>query len=972
MLLERTAETVSVQDALHAAAGGRSSLLLFAGPLGIGRSSWLRELPRRLDVQNVRVMRAHAAVVEQDFAFGVLHQLFDSLSLDPSYGPGAPYQPGAPDGPGAPYQPGGPYRHDALDEPDLPAAHPAAFLPGEGPRAEELLPASLDDPSATCETILADLCALLSRLGRERPLLILVDDVQWADARSLEFLSHLAGRLHAVRAVLVCTLRDGDLRARHPLVCAVTDAATRVTRLAPLSFAATGQLVREQFGESGEEEFVRACHRASGGNPVFLRSLLPALDAAGARPSATHAPAVTALCPAALRERLADCLRAQTASVRDLTAAMAVLGEQAAPGLAGRLAGLDGIDETEALGVLHRLGLLAAEGGAGFVHPVVRDAAEAAMSMSERGSWHGRAAVLLHETGHSVEEVAAQLMAAGTPGDDWSAAVLRSAADAALGRGAPREAARFLRRTLLDSPEQGAQRARLLIDLATAENAYDRAACERHIAQAVALLDTPHDRAAAALRISPDFLSTAGPAGVEILREAAADLGSPDRLADSARELALRLEARLRYSARQDPAELAVAVRRLRERPEEPAIGSGAERELLAVLLHAAMLSGRLPADQGARLAGRILERVPATGPGAPPVLPLLTMVCTGADRVEALADWLAARERHQRGGDGGKDPLARIELATVFLARGRLAHAREHAETAFEHAEGGRHGDSAVSAVAVLAAVALETGDTALGERVRAGAGSRRATGDLLAASLLRLTEAQADARRGELGKALDTVLDCGRQLEAVGWRNPVLFPWRPRAIRLMQRRGDLESARALAEEEYAQARILGAPLAIGRAQRIRGALRGDSEGTALLRDAVHVLRGSANELELAKALRALSRAVRTGAEARDLQCESAALAMACGVPWKPERDRPDPAAPTGARPAPSLTPTESRVAALAGGGLTNQAIATELGVGSRVVEKHLTNSYRKLGISGRRQLVALMAGAGTISTRP
>ncbi|MFJ6480060.1 AAA family ATPase [Streptomyces sp. NPDC091682] len=932
MLLERTSETALVRDALHAAADGRSSLLLFAGPLGIGRSAWLRALPARFADQDVCVMRANAAVMEQEFVFGVVRQLFDSLPLAASGG------------------------------------EAAGSLLGEDSLAEYLLPAGTEDPAAPLDAVLPDLREMLARLGRRRPLLILVDDLQWADTWSLRCLAYLAGRPQGMRAVLVCTLRDGDARAGHPLVCEVTDAATQVMRPAPLSPAATGQLVREQFGESGEEEFVLACHRASGGNPVFLRSLLPALDAAGLRPTAEHAGTAGTLRPAPLRERLAGCLRAQTRPVRDLSAAIAILGDQGSPSLAARLAGLDAIGASGALRVLHRLGLLVADGVPGFVHPVVQDAAESAMTMDERGSWHERAAVLLHEAGHSAEEVAAQLTAAATPGNSWSAAVLRTAADAALRRGAPRQAARFLRRALLDSPEQGEDRARLLIDLAAAENAYDNAACERHIAQAMALLETPHDRAAAALRISPGFLSTLSPSAADILRQAAVGLGAADRLAGSARGLALRLEARVNHSARHEPAELARSVGWLRERPEDPAVCSGAERELLAVLLHAATLSGRLPAYEVARQAERILRRVPATGPGSQSVLPLLAPVFTGSDDVEALAGWLTAREQHRCRAGGGTESLVQAELAMVLLARGRLAHAREHAERAFEQAADGCS-DGAAVAVAVLAAVALEAGDTVLGDRVRAEANGQRTAGNLASTTMLRLTEAQAQAQRGELDRALATVLACGRQLEASGWRNPVLFPWRPWAIRLLHRSGDLESARALAEEEYAQARIWGAPVAIGRAQRLRGRLRGGSEGTALLRDAVDVLRGSANELELARALSALARAVREGAEARELLRESAALALACGVPWKAERDLPGSPRPAGTPPEPALTPTESRVTALAGSGLTNQEIATELGVGSRVVEKHLTNSYRKLGISGRPQLAALLGGARKIA---
>lgn len=935
MLLERTSETGLVRDALHAAADGRSSLLLFTGPLGIGRSAWLRELPARFADQDVCVMRANAAVMEQDFVFGVVRQLFDSLPLAASGEEAA----------------GSPFDEDAL--------------------AEHLLPTGAQDPAAPLDAALPDLPEMLARLGRERPLLILVDDLQWADTWSLRCLAHLAGRPQGLRAVLVCTLRDGDARAAHPLVCAVTDAATQVMRPAPLSHAATGQLVREQFGESGEEEFVRACHRASGGNPVFLRSLLPALDAAGLRPTAEHAGTARTLRPAPLRERLAGCLRAQTRPVRRLSAAIATLGDQRGPGLATRLAGLDAIEASGALRALHRLGLLMADDVPRFVHPVVQDAAEAAMTMAERSSWHERTALLLHETGHSAEEVAAQLTAAAAPGDGWSAAVLRTAADAALRRGDPRQAARFLRRALLDSPEQDEDRARLLIDLAAAENAYDNAACERHTAQAMALLETPHDRAVAALQISPGFLSTLSPSAADIFRQAAADLGAPDRLTGSARGLALRLEARMSHSARRDPTELAKAVRWLRERPEEPAVCTGAERELLAVVLHAATLSGRMPAYEAARQAERILERVPATGPGSSSVLALLAPVFTGADQVDALAGWLAAREQHRRRDGDGPEPLVQVELAMVFLARGRLAHAREHAERAFDDAAG-HWPDGAAMAVAVLAAVALEGRDPALRERVRAETGGQRAAGNLLCTTMLRLTEVQVESQRGELDRALDTVLACGRQLEASGWRNPVLFPWRPWAIRLLHRRGDLDTAWALAEEEYEQARIWGAPVAIGRAQRLRGRLRGDSEGAALLRDAVDVLRGSANELELARALRELARSVRDAPEARDLLRESAALAMACGVPWKTERDRLGTPGQAGTPSQTSLTRTESRVAALAGSGRTNQEIATELGVGSRVVEKHLTNSYRKLGISGRPQLKALLGGAGKNYAEP
>ncbi|MGW3572500.1 ATP-binding protein, partial [Streptomyces sp. NPDC000941] len=81
MLHERGAELAQISGALRTAREGGPSLVLLTGPLGIGRSALLQRLAARAvnEVEDVRVLRANAAPVEQDFAFGVVRQLFDSL-----------------------------------------------------------------------------------------------------------------------------------------------------------------------------------------------------------------------------------------------------------------------------------------------------------------------------------------------------------------------------------------------------------------------------------------------------------------------------------------------------------------------------------------------------------------------------------------------------------------------------------------------------------------------------------------------------------------------------------------------------------------------------------------------------------------------------------------------------------------------------------------------------------------------------
>ncbi|MFD4322397.1 AAA family ATPase [Streptomyces sp. NPDC058548] len=932
MLIERDSETRRVREALRAAAaGGGSPLLLLSGPLGIGRSAWLREIAAVHADQDVHVLRAHAAPMEQDFAFGVVRQLFDSLISGLS-------------------------RNDR----EALLQHAGTARPVFGD--DGCLPADTDTGPAP-GAVLHGLRALLARLGADRPLLLLVDDVQWADDWSLRWLAYLARRPHGLRAVTVCALREGEPRTRDPLVRDVADAATEVMGLAPLSEAAVAEVVREQFGRPGDPEFLRACHETSGGNPMFLMSVVLGLAAGDHAPTADQADTARSLRPSRLRERLAACLTAQTRHVRDVVSALAALGERGTPDLVRRLAGLDSIGFTASVKALRQLGLLADGEPLRFVHRVVQDAAEASLTLAEHQRWHEAAADLLYRSGCPAEQVAAQLMAAPAVAEPWCASVLRTAADTALYRGAPDTAARYLRHALLDMGEDEQERARLLVHLATAERHFDEAAAERHVAQAMSLLDTAAERAAAALCLSAGLPGTTSAPSLDLIRRAADELGPHSRLTGRTRELALRLEARLRYSGREDPAELALAVRQLRDAPEGLPVCSAAERERLAALLYSATLGGGLPAAEVARQAERVLEREPAGRAGGNATAPLALATLVAADKVDEIEPWIGTDEATGPGTVPAEQSRDAAH-ALLLLARGRLAGAAERAQRALGPAEADSR-ESAAVAGAVLAAVALETRDPALSERIRGRALARRPLG-FGATMMLRLLEAAADARCGRPERALDTVLAVGRRLEAAGWRNPVLFPWRPRAIALLARLGDGRAARALAEEEYRQALGWGAPVALGRAQRLRAGLRQGSEAVVLLRDAVDVLRGSANELELARALRALGLALGDDGEADALLREASGLAVRCGVPWPGDRPGTRAAEAPGGPPEASLTPTETRVAAMACSGLTNHEIATELNVGSRVVEKHLTNSYRKLGITGRRELVALLGGGG------
>ncbi|MET8679026.1 AAA family ATPase [Streptomyces sp. NPDC004647] len=939
MLLERESELARLAAALSAADEGTSSVILLSGPLGIGRSALLRELPGVVSGPDIRVLRANAAPMERDFAFGVVRQLLDSLLSGATETDRNRWA----------RQPGRAARL-MFGTDDLPAGHPPAgdMFAGDMPDAD-----GAGGPAGVAsEASLHGLWSLLADISENTRLLILVDDLQWVDIPSLRWLAYLAERLRGLRVVLVCTLRDGDQGAGHALVREIAAASTQILRPAPLSPDATRAMIRERCGAAGHDEYVRACHEVTGGNPLFLMSVLLGMEARGYAPTADYADRVRTLRPAQLRERLASYLRTQPRAVRDVAAAIAAFGGHGDPALITELAGLDEIGFGAARRALRKAGLLADAREPRFTHRVVQDAIESAMSVAERKRWYAAAADLLYGSGRPAEQVAAHLMAVTGFGRPWSVMVLRAAADTALRRGAPEIAARYLRRALLGHRAQDESRAGLLVELATAERGFDPEACQRHIVQAMPLLTTARDRAAAVLRIPPPLLGAVHPSTAELLRGVSEELGPSAGRDGPAREMALRLEARLRHFGHENPGELASAMERLRGLGEEPPLGSAAERELMAVLLFSGILTGRLAAADAARTAGRILEREPATSAGANTVLPLVVVTLFAAESVQDVASWLSTEQQTRWQNATGPDGvLLFAQRAFVLVSQGRPTLAREYVERAMAPADA----DWSEASTMILSTIALELRDPVLSERILARARWRRSAGLALTASL-QILQASVDAQRGLRAKALEILLACGRQLGVSGWRNSALFPWRSHAIGVYQRLGDSHSALRLAEEELAWATAWGAPAGLGRALRLKGWLQG-AQGVPLLREAVTVLRGSSFELELARTLVLLGRQLGSGAEAEAALREAGVLAAACGVPWlveRAERGRGTASAPKTA----ILTRSERRVITLVGSGLTNQEIADELGVSSRAVEKHLTNSYRKLGISGRHEL--------------
>ncbi|OLL71682.1 putative regulatory protein [Pseudonocardia sp. Ae168_Ps1] len=949
VLYDRDPELRSLRDAVAGAADGRGAALVVGGGVGTGRTALLDAAAGAATGTGLTVLRAAAALVERDFEHGVARQLFDPM-LAAGRGTRS--------------------RWLAAGGGELPAALAAEPVDPPAPEVRHGRVRELQE--------------LLETVSAERPVLVLVDDLQWADTASLRWLNRLAARVPELPVALVGTVLHGDPGAGRALVRGLAGSATPL-RTRPLGAAAVRGVVADRLGRDGEPEFVQACRDVSTGTPSVLHAVLDDVAATGCGPLAVHAGRVREALPAALRERFARCLRAQDDPARRYLGALAVFGTDADPATVQRLADLDPHGLRTVQGQLAEQGLLS-EDHTGFAHPLVR---EVATGPAERERLHLRAAWLLHETGHHVREVAVHLLAVAAPLDDWAVEVLRAAAhqattahrpDSADDHDGDPAAVRYLRRALLDSDVTGHERGVLLVELAAAERFTEPGTAVRHVSQALPLLASARDRATALTLIDPSTVRDATDPVRDAVRAADRDdrdVGGTGPADDDGRAVTVRIRARARRLDEQRPEGLARSCALLREVIDAPdeLLSTSAGRELVGVLLHAAALSGRVPAADVAHLGERLLRITPAREVRPPHGVPpgdgprgLLVLALVAADRPRSLGTWLVPDPASPAAATAD-------ELALVLLAHGRPAEAAALPGGVLRE----RVPPASAAFHAALIAAAIEARVPALGPEPA----GRPPGGGLVAHATHQLVRAAGALLGEQRDLALECFLDCGRHLEHLGWSNPALFPWRSWAARLLRRRGETTAALDWADEELALARAWGAPAALGRALRVRGSLVGGSAGEAQLREAVAVLGDSADTAGLGRAEIALGRhlaaagdpagedLLRRGrrrvdeAGTGDAGAAGSAQAVAPAVEMPVRTD--GAAGPTGsdgsdgaatAGPADVLTDAERQVVDRVVGGATNQMIAEELGVSRRAVEKRLTSAYRKLGVSGRTAL--------------
>ena len=952
-LVGRATELDSFDNLVVELDGGNPAAVALMGEPGIGKTRLLAELAARADVQGHLVLAGSASELERDLPFWVFVDALDEYVRGLA-----------------------PQRLDSLDG-DVRTELTTVFPSLSGLAAgREIAPQNERYRSHRAVR------ELLELLATAQPLVLVLDDLHWADSASVELLGSLLRRLPAGPVLLALAMRPRQTRERlsAALERARRNGTSTLTDLAPLS-----RIEADEFlGETVERDEAATLYEESGGNPFYLEQLARTLQRAGKAKPAQQIPLDGIEVPPTVAAALAEELALLSDGALRVLEGAAVAGDPFDPELAGAAGGveekavLEGLDELLQLDVIRQTDV---PRRFRFRHPLVRRA----VYDSTPGGWrlgaHERTADALEKRGAPASARAHHVERAARQGDAAAVATLREAGGLVAHR-APASAARWfggaLRLLSDDAPAE--ERVELLLAHAGALAATGRYA-EAHSVLLESIRLLPAESLALRVRL------TAACAGVEHLlgRHEAAHArlhGALNALSDSnsPEAVTLMLELvtdcffRLEYGPMRGWAGRALATSRSLRQPPLTAAAA-------AAAAWASALDGAIPEAQAHRVEAAELVDAMADEELA---LRLDAAVNLGGaelylDRFEEAAAHLERAIAVARGtGQTDIIPLAFSVLGWVKMVLGQLREGGQLLDGAVEGARLSGHDQTLALNLLNRSLTALAAGELELA--VATGRESYELTAPMdqsLITGGSGVAFAAALLEAGDAEGAVEAIISrCGGEgvplmpgTFRVKWLELLTRCWLA-----LGRPVDAERSAARAE---ADAAAFGLGMATAMARRARAAVALDA-GDPVAAAEIAVASADAGDEAGVVVEAALSRTLagRALAEAGDhdravAQLEKAAAAFeSCGSDrYRAEaerelrklgrpmhrRTRPGRAGAVGVE---SLTGRELQIARLVVDRLTNAEIAAELFLSAKTIETHMHNMFNKLGVSSRVEL--------------
>lgn len=453
-LVGRTEEIAALSAALDAAARGRGSVHFVVGEGGVGKTRVAGAVADVAATRSFARVIGRAYPVETGIPYALFADAFLPLlrSLPPSVLQVLT-------------------RGSTAEIATLFPALRAEGLTGAAIDAAELKPRLLDAFSR-----------FVQRLAQREPLLVVLENLHWADPSSLELLHLLARGASAHRVVLLCTYdatrRDANATLRTSEQSLRSLNALRLHHLTPLTRTETHELVRRQFGVPADAvaEFASRLHERTRGNAFFIEETIDALVTSGqVHESAgqwTGWSVDTLTLPPTVRDAIqARIDRLTPDAVRAATIAAAI-GSQVPHALLESLAGLDTDALLAAADELRNERMLIEvdvdrELGYEFAHPLLREVLYTSLSRVRARALHAEIAEALERRfgddalAHA-DTLAAHYVLAESPLESPRARkYLLAAGKSALDRGADREAVELLDVALQHTERAGSEPAEL-------------------------------------------------------------------------------------------------------------------------------------------------------------------------------------------------------------------------------------------------------------------------------------------------------------------------------------------------------------------------------------------------------------------------------------------------------------------------------------------------------------------------------
>lgn len=658
-LVGRARELGELTRALDSARGGRPNAVLLAGDAGAGKTRLLEAFADQAAASGTTVLRGHCV----DFGAAGLPYLAFAEAVGAHLSATGAAVP--------------PVLATLLGQAAPSAATAASGSAGGGVVGGAVVTAS--DPGSDTAghasavevgrmQLFESVARFVGALASTAPVLVVLEDLHWADPSSRDLLRYLLGRMRREQVLVVASYRSDDLHRSHPVRGLLGDLGrlphVQRVELSPFDERGMAAFLEALAGAPVPPSTVRRVLERSEGNAYFAEELF----AAGDRPGV----------PDGLAEVLLDRLERLGETARQVARLASVGGRRVADELLLAVCGLDRATLDEALREAVSAQVLRAEGERyAFRHALLQEAVYADLLPGERSRWHGAYVRALSAVGADGPGSAAELAHHALAAHDLPTALVASvrAAEAATDMLAPREALAHLERAieLYDSvPDAASATGMDAVDL------YRRAAgyasrCGR-VERAVALARAALQRAEA----------DEDPRRVALLdHRLAQHLIAADRVADAlghAERAVAGYEAAARRDVATAPADGAATG-------TEPTVDRD-HAWALAGLARALMLSGRPEAREVAERAKQA-----AVALGAPDVeadtLATLAVVHHDAEVPADVVDarLLQALERARESTDVLTELRASVNLSWSRYGRGDVTGALDVLEAACDRA---------------------------------------------------------------------------------------------------------------------------------------------------------------------------------------------------------------------------------------------------------------------------------------------